>query len=153
MKSEFDILLQTRKNILNIIEPLSLKELNTIPSGFNNNIGWNFIHIAVTQQLLTYGLSSLPFHLEKDIIDAYRKGSKPEKSFSKETFENVKSLFLRLAKVLEEDYKNGKFSTYKAYETSFGFPLNSIEDAIIFNNVHEGLHMGYIMAQKRLIKN
>jgi hypothetical protein len=29
--------------------------------------------------------------------------------------------------------------------------LKSIQDAIIFNNMHESLHYGYVMAQKRAI--
>jgi len=29
--------------------------------------------------------------------------------------------------------------------------LKSIQDAIIFNNMHESLHYGYAMAQKRAI--
>ena len=32
------------------------------------------------------------------------------------------------------------------YETSTGFVLDSIETAIAFNNLHEGIHLGVIMA-------
>ena len=40
---------------------------------------------------------------------------------------------------------------YTAYSTSFGIDLKNIQDAIIFNNMHESLHFGYAMAQKRAL--
>ncbi len=50
-----------------------------------------------------------------------------------------------------KDYDSDFFSDYTPYTTSFGMDLKSIQDAIIFNNMHESLHYGYIMAQKRAI--
>lgn len=34
---------------------------------------------------------------------------------------------------------------------ALGMDLKNIEDAVLFNNIHEGQHLGYIMAQKRAI--
>jgi hypothetical protein len=55
------------------------------------------------------------------------------------------------AAYLREDYQHGVFKSYKEYPTSYGFELKSIDDAIIFNNVHESLHLGTIMALKKLV--
>ena len=50
-----------------------------------------------------------------------------------------------------KDFDADLFSDYTPYTTSFGLDLKNIQDAIIFNNMHETLHYGYIMAQKRAI--
>ena len=34
--------------------------------------------------------------------------------------------------------------------TSYNVILKTVEDAIVFNNIHEGLHLGYMMALNRL---
>jgi hypothetical protein len=47
---------------------------------------------------------------------------------------------------LDRDYQEGIFRHYVPYKTSYGVELNNIDDAIIFNNIHEGLHLGYMMA-------
>ena len=52
---------------------------------------------------------------------------------------------------MEEDYHKGVFKTYNEYTTSYNVTLNNIEKAIMFNNVHEGLHLGYIMALKKAL--
>lgn len=64
-----------RKVLSNLLEELSLEELNYIPAGFNNNILWNTAHILVTEQLLTYGLSGKEIKMEKEFINRYKKGS------------------------------------------------------------------------------
>jgi hypothetical protein len=50
-----------------------------------------------------------------------------------------------------KDYDNNFFTDYNSYTTSFGLDLKNIQEAIIFNNMHESLHLGYCMAQKRAI--
>ena len=52
---------------------------------------------------------------------------------------------------MQQDYDNGLFTEYSEYTTSYNITLSSAEDAIAFNNVHEGLHFGYIMGLKKAI--
>ena len=138
-----------RATCLKLIEGLSHEQLITIPQGFNNSIYWNVAHLAVTQQLLQYKLSGLQTYLSEDFINDFRKGSQAKAEYSETEWNKVVELFKTLPEKLAEDYDNGKFKTYNEYHTSFGITLNSIEDAIAFNNIHEGLHIGYIMALKR----
>jgi len=49
------------------------------------------------------------------------------------------------------DYQNGLFEGYKEYTTSIGFNLKSAEEAMVYNNFHEGLHVGVMMAIKKFI--
>lgn len=60
-------------------------------------------------------------------------------------------LLTETSKVLMKDYDDDFFPDYTSYTTSFGLDLKSIQDAIIFNNMHESIHLGYAMAQRRAI--
>ncbi|MBX2841352.1 MAG: DinB family protein [Flammeovirgaceae bacterium] len=141
----------SRNNILKIIETHSTDDLNKIPEGFNNNLVWNFGHIIVTQQLLSYGMGGLELNLDMGIVNKFRKGSKPTSPISSEEIDFLKENLFPLVDKLEEDLEKGKFENFKTYATSYGFELNNIQDAIAFNNAHEGMHLGYMLALKRSI--
>ena len=65
--------------------------------------------------------------------------------------EDLAFLLIETSKILMKDFDADFFTDYKPYTTSFGVDLKDIEDAIIFNNMHESLHYGYILAQKRAL--
>jgi len=54
--------------------------------------------------------------------------------------------------LLEKDHAAGKFKSFQPYKTSAGVPLNDVEDAIAFNHFHEGIHLGYILALRKVIR-
>lgn len=147
----FEVLKITRNNILKTFDGLSMEELNRIPDGFNNNLIWNFGHVIATQQILCYGLSGNKAFVSNEIIDAYRKGTKPEGFVSEEAFEELKKLSEAAIQQMEKDYAAGLFKAYKTYPTSYGTTLSNIEEAITFNNIHEGLHFGYCIALRKII--
>jgi hypothetical protein len=147
----FDITRTTRLNILKLVEGLTTEQLNTVPDGFNNNIIWHLGHLLATQQLLTYGLSENEIILSDNIVDEFRKGTKPENQYSDEDIVELKSVFIEVINQTQDDFEDGIFEKFKPYPTSFGITLTSIEEALTFNNVHEGLHMGLIMAMKKLV--
>jgi len=149
MEKELSILKSTRNNVIKAIDSLSIDELNKVPTGFNNNIAWNVGHLLVTQQLLCYKMAGLPVKYDANMIDDLKKGAKPSQDYKNVDITFFKNELLATIDAIEEDYNSGKFKEYNAYMTSYGFELNSIEDAIVFNNVHEALHFGYIMAMKK----
>ncbi|WP_299712496.1 DinB family protein [uncultured Tenacibaculum sp.] len=151
MNTQFDILRKSRELVLKKIEGLTHEQLHKIPEGFKNNIAWNVAHLVVTQQLLHYKLSGLQCLAPDDLIEKYRKGTSPSEEFSAEEFEEVKELLAGLPDTLEEDYKEGIFQEYTEYPTSTGYVLSSIDNAIAFNNLHEGIHLGTIMALSKLV--
>lgn len=151
MNTQFDILRVNRNIILKKIENLSLEQLHKIPDGFNNNISWNVAHLVVTQQLLHYNLSNLNCLSPDDLIENYRKGTKPTQNFTQEEWEEVLELFIGLPDTLQEDYEAGIFKNYTEYPTSTGFIIKNIDSAIAFNNFHEGIHLGSIFALLRNI--
>tara|TARA_R110002050_G_scaffold204327_1_gene339661 strand:- start:148583 stop:149035 length:453 start_codon:yes stop_codon:yes gene_type:complete len=147
----FDTTRVIRTNILGLVENLTEKQLNTIPEGYNNNIVWHLGHVLATQQLLSYGLSGIEILLSDNIIEEFRKGTAPKTPYSDEDIEELKSLFIEVIDRTEQDFNDEVFEQFNSYPTSFGVTLNSIEEAVSFNNVHEALHMGIIMAMRKLV--
>jgi len=151
MTKQFDINRFSRNILLALVQDLSLQQYNTIPKGFNNNIVWNLGHILISQQMLTHGLADLPFAVDTALVKKFGKGSECHTNYTLEEIEIVKANFLTALEATEIAYNNGDLKNYKAYTTSQGFSLNSIEDGIAFSNFHEGMHLGIIMDLKKLI--
>lgn len=146
-----DIVRTTRKNFLQLLDGLSIDALNKIPDGFNNNIIWNFAHIIVSQQILCYKLAGLPLKIDEIYISKYSKGTKPEAFVDENEIAFFKEKSVQFLDELVIDIENGLFNNYNAYMTSFGVELTSIDDAVKFLPTHEGLHLGYSMALKRIV--
>ena len=151
MKIQFDVLRKSRELVLKELEGLTLEQIHTTPAGFKNNIAWNVAHLVVTQQLLHYKLSGLNCLCPDDLIDAHKKGTSPTKTFTEEEFDEVKELLIGLPDTLQEDFEAGIFKTYNEYPTSTGFVLTAIDNAMVFNNFHEGIHYGIIRSIKKFL--
>jgi len=145
----FDIAIKNRKLLENFIENHTLEELNKVPKGFNNNIIWNIAHTIVTQQLLVYNLSGRPMLLSEEMVAAYRKGTKTERDLSQDEVNLVKGLLFSTIEKTKEDYLNKFFQSYTEYTVSTKSTLSNVEEAIDFNNFHEGIHFGYILALRK----
>ena len=151
MQKHFDTLKKSRLLTLKAINSLTIEQLNKIPEGFKNNIAWNVTHLVVTQQLICYKLSGLKCLISDELIANFQKGSAPSYKISESEFEEIKKLFLALPDNLVEDYANGIFKNYNEYTTSVDVTLGNIDDAIIFNLYHEGIHLGIILQLKKFI--
>ena len=147
----FDVILKTRENFITLLSGLSLEQINKVPEKMNNNIIWNFVHPVAAQQGLCYGLSGNPYTINPTIIEKYKKGTKPEGQVSQEELEHYKKIAIDSLHQLKLDYENGLFTHFNTYTTSFGTELHSVESAIQFMVCHEGLHLGYAMAIRKLV--
>ncbi|MFH6943510.1 DinB family protein [Flavobacterium aquidurense] len=152
MQTEIEKLKKTRLYVLDLIKDLSIEQLNEIPTGFNNNIIWNLGHLIVTQQGLCYLNVGIKPVVEEKYFIHYKSGSKPECSIDKGDVEKIKDLFIIAIDKMEADYKENIFKNYNTIITPQGMELTSIDDALKLNLYHEGLHTGYIMAMKHLLK-
>ena len=151
MTTQFNVLKKSRELVSKRIENLTSEQLHKIPDGFSNNIIWNVAHLVVTQQLLHYKLSGLQCLAPDELIEKYKKGTIPSETLNEEEIEEIKDLLVGLPETLEEDYKAGIFKNYQSYPTSTGYVLTDIDNAIAFNNMHEGIHLGTIMALTKLV--
>lgn len=152
MKHPIAIIKSTRAFLLNTIADLTLDELNEVPTGFNNNIIWNLGHMIAAQQSICYVRAGLPPRVDETFLAAYRPGTRPEGRVDEAGVAQIKNLLLTTLDDLEQDHVNGLWQQYPAWSTRYGITLDSIESAVSFLPFHEGLHSGYIMAQKRLVK-
>ena len=151
MESTFKTLTTNRNILLSFLEKYPLQQLNLIPADFNNNIIWNIGHVIVVQQRLVYALSNLPMYISDDLLNKYKPGTKPVSAVTPEEVEELKSLLTSLVDNTKNDLAEGKFQTYNELTTSTGFNLASVEDAMAFNNFHEGLHLGYIQSIRKFL--
>ncbi|WP_235296259.1 DinB family protein [Portibacter marinus] len=149
--SDLQILKVTRQNTINLIKAHHLDQLNEIPSGFSNNLIWNFGHVIVTMQLLVYGLSGIKMYTDKELVKSYRKGTKPTRKVHQNEVDELIHLALSTVSDLEKDYKEELFQEFKIYTTSYNITLTNVVEAIKFNNVHEAMHFGTCLAIKKFI--
>jgi hypothetical protein len=146
-----DIIARSREKFLALTADLSIEQLNKIPAGFNNNIVWNFAHLIATPQVLCYKLSGLPFTVEEAFVNRYRKETKPEGFVTAAEWEENKALYTLSQNRLIEDYKAGMLGFHTTYTSSYPCELSSIEDALQFSSVHDGMHIGVAIALKKLV--
>ena len=134
-----------RESIARLVGRYSAAQLNHIPQGFSNNVAWNLGHLIVVQQSLVYRLSGLEMKIPAPLYEMYKPGSRPGDALPGEELEALRALLLSTVETTLADYEAGVFSSFKPLTTSRGFHLESLEDALAFNNFHEGLHTGTIM--------
>lgn len=151
LKYSIEVLGVTRNNVVSLLDELSYAQLSKIPEGFNNSILWNAVHNLTVQQLLCYRLSNLDVRIDDKFITPFKKGSTGSELITENELQEFKEVYLKTINTLKDDYESGVFKEFQQYTTSYNITLNSIEEVINFNNTHEGLHFGYMMALKKLV--
>src|SRR5688572_12057460 len=142
----------SRQTILRFLDHYTPAQLNAIPFGFSNNLIWNIGHIIATQQGLVYSLSGLPTTVPKEMIDRYKKGTKPEEIVSEAEIDDIRRLLFSTLDQTEKDYADGKFTHYNEFTiSSVGHTLRNIDDALLFNDYHEAMHLGMMMQIRKFI--
>ena len=141
----------SRKLYLGYFENYTLDQLNKVPDGFSNNLIWNIGHIIVAQQGLVYKSSSLEAYVSEELFSLYKPGTRPTGVTSQAEIDELKILLISLIEKTEIDLANGMFTIFKERMTGTGFYLASLEDALEFNNYHEGLHLGFMMSIRKFI--
>ncbi|GAB5535446.1 MAG: DinB family protein [Rubricoccaceae bacterium] len=146
------LLQQTRPLFLRLTNGLAEDDLLAVPEGFNNNILWNLGHVVVTQQLLHYGLSNLPLLVPDELVAQCRKGTSPADWDTPPDLDEIRRLMTELPRQLETDLAASRFTEFRPYMTSVGVELADLETALSFNQYHEGLHTGAILALRRAVR-
>lgn len=152
MLKAIEILYKPRTFLINLLDTLTIEQLNTVPAGFNNNIVWNFAHMIAAQQGVCYLRAGLKTVIDEEMYLAYKPETKPEKFIDATQLEAIKQLAFTTLDQLEKDYNEGIFANYVPWTTRYGVGINNIDDAIKFLPFHDGLHTGYIMAQRRALQ-
>ncbi len=151
METSFNINQTSRMVLLNFLENHSLEQLNAIPEGFSNNLIWNIGHSIVVQQMLVYKLSDLSMIVSDEMVEKYKRGTKPEHSVSQKEVDEMKGLLFSTLEKTKKDFREKLFQTYNEFTSLSGFTMKSATDAIEFNNYHEALHLGIMMQIRKFI--
>ncbi len=151
MQQIVDVTKTSRNMVSKLIQGYTLEQLNKVPEGFTNNLIWNVGHIVVTQQILVYKLSGLPMMVSDEMVEKYKKGTKTEHVVDQEEADEILALLSETIHQTEIDLKNNLFQNFNEYPTSTGYVLKSAQDAMAFNNFHEGIHIGVILGIRKLV--
>jgi hypothetical protein len=151
METTFKIWETSRSIYLKFLENYSLEQLNTIPVGMSNNLIWNMGHVVVSQQKLVYALSGLPMHISDSLFEKYQNGSRPDGKTTQAEVDEIKKLLLEMVEKTKSDFEARIFKEFHPYQTKTGFHLETLEEAMAFNNFHEGIHLGIMMSIKKHI--
>lgn len=146
LQSTFKSIISTRKSVAFILGRTPLELLNTIPNGQNNNIVWNAGHIIAVQQLLVNRKSGYQYTEDKLITQNFRPGTAPEGVYDQAIVDHLKERLLSNAIDMEKTFLDGLYGAYDPFTTRTKIELTSVEDAINFELMHSGLHLGYIMS-------
>ncbi len=149
----FKYIKQTREVFAGLLGQLSLEEINDVPAGFRNNIGWNFGHIVVSTQGLCYRRTEVDPHKQIPFVESYGKGTKPEKWIGEEELHTLKIQLFSSIQQIEDDYRDGVFSNITPFATStYGLEMNTIEEVLTVTLAHDNLHLGYATAIRRALQ-
>lgn len=151
MENQFKITRTSREIYNRFFDNYTLEQLNKVPQGFNNNLIWNIGHIVVSQQMLVYLTTGQEPMVSKELIAQYMRGTKPERDVTQQEADEIKALLFTTIDKSEADYNAGIFTTFNPRKTELGFELNTVEDAITFNNYHEATHLGMMMSLKKFV--
>lgn len=151
MKNQFKITRTSRDIYNRFFDNYTLEQLNKVPQGFSNNLIWNIGHIVVAQQMLVYLTTGQEPMVSKELMAMYTRGTKPERDVTQQEADEIKALLFSTVDKSEADYNAGIFTTFNPRKTELGFELNSVEDAITFNNYHEATHLGIMMSLRKFV--
>ena len=151
-KTIFEYIKQTRITFTRLIDGLSIDEINAIPDGFRNNIGWNFGHIVVSTQGLCYRRTNVQPDREIPFLASYAIGTAPTEWISLEELGVLKTQAVETILQIEQDYENGVFATINPYATAtYGRQMDTIEEVLTVTLAHDNLHLGYAMALRKAV--
>ena len=145
------VLRQTRQSLVAVTDGLAPDARLAVPDGFSNHALWNLGHLVVTERLLCYGLAGLPLGVPDAWVAAFRKGSAPEPGVAAVPYPDLRAAALELPEQTAADVEAGRFESFREYRTTPGVVLASVADAVRFNLYHEGLHLGTVLALRKLV--
>ncbi|HEY0298332.1 MAG TPA: DinB family protein [Arachidicoccus sp.] len=152
MENTFKYILKNRELFLNLVDNLSIEQLNKIPEGFNNNIAWNFGHIVVSAQQLSYVRTGIKPDLDIQFKEKYQKNTKPDSFISQKEIDILKTLLLSTVHQIEEDVKSKVLANITPFSTdTYGYKMDTIDEVLSCIQSHDSLHYGYAMAQRKLV--
>jgi hypothetical protein len=151
VQADLYTLSESRRLGLDLIKNTSFEELLFIPDGFSNNIFWLLGHTFLVQKKLTYALSKLEVETPSWFSEYFANGTSPKNWKEVPSLEFLLENYTQAPVQLKQDLDQNKFIEFVPFTTKAGTQLNTLKEAIAFNNFHEGLHLGQMLNIRRII--
>ncbi len=132
------------------IDGLSGEELVLVPDGAENNVLWNVGHIVLSHFRLVYRPSGATVPVPETWNEWFLPGTSPDNWTERGPLVGeVMDQFHTQIDRIEADHAKGLFNSYKPFELKSGSRLASAEEAMAFNLMHEGIHIGAVIALRQ----
>lgn len=142
---------EVRGYLLESANGLSPQQLLTVPPGFRNNILWNIGHVITDNCTMLYPPTGNPFPLPDHYLRWFEPGTSPENWTETPSIGEVLNAGTRMRDQLIEDCAAGRMENYTPQVMDDGAELPNIAYAIAHCNIHEAVHLGVIMAMRKLV--
>ena len=150
-----DQTLGTRQMIVKLLKSIPVEQADTIPPTWKNSARWHAGHLLVTPCLLTYGVMKEPLPVPQDYRKWFGKGSDPTQWSDADavpSFADLVDDIVPLSGRLFDALKDNIAEPYiEPYTTSVGIELKSPVEALNFSMVHDGIHLGLLLALSRAL--
>lgn len=151
MKKELQLIRYVRLSILKLTEGLSAEQMNHIPEKMSNNLIWNIGHLVFTQQMLCYKLGGLVPTIDLEYFSAFAPDTVPQRIYNEADIDKIKLAFTEAFEQLATDVTENKLNGYVAWSLPTGIAIDTIEDAMATNAIHEGRHFGVAISLAKLV--
>ena len=141
-----------RTATVNTLEKIDESKWDQQPEGFSNTIKWNAGHIyLVMEGLMTKAAPGLETNI-KEYAPFFSPGTKPSDwPDTVPSKEKVIQLLVDQQTRIQQHFQ-GRLSDQPANEIMIGpLKLETIDDLLNFLLFHEGMHLGTIQAQMKLV--
>jgi len=131
---------------------LSDEQLTTVPEGAHNNIMWNVGHILMSNYGMLHGASSVDVPAPAEWGPLFKGGSSPSDwGDDAPSASEIMDAFNAQSDVIIADLKADKFGDFKPMDLGGGLQLNSVDEALGFVVIHEGVHHGNVISLRNLL--
>ncbi|WP_249872100.1 DinB family protein [Oceanobacillus saliphilus] len=133
------------------INSIPEQDADIVPNGFNNNIRWNFGHIAFVQENLVYGVLGKKMGLPEEYEELFSPGTKPaDWQQTPPSLREISIVLSEQKRRIRETLKGGlEEKLLTPYTNRMGITFHTVGETFLFSFYHEALHMETI---KRIIK-
>lgn len=155
IQSLIDQTLATRQTIVKVLKSIPHEFTSVVPPTWSNNAHWHAGHLIVTPYLLTYGVMKEPLLLEDNYKDLFAKGTGPAswEEHTVPTYEDlVDNIVSSSGKLFESLRDRWEIPYVEPYTTSVGIILKSPVEALQFSLMHDGIHLGMLLALRRALQ-
>ncbi len=151
-----DQTLGTRQLIVKLLKSIPTEQADTVPPTWKNNARWHAGHLLITPALLTHGLLREPLGIPEEYRAWFAKDTSPATwpdTATMPSFSDLVDVIVPLSGRLFDAVKDRAQQPYlEPYSTSIGIVLHSPAEAMNFSMMHDGIHLGMLMALRRALQ-